>query len=333
MIIKIKKRDLLIATALLSLVILIPIIYAQAQTVKTAGIGVWLVISNRAPVIYLLNESRFSLDPVSGGSAPIVIVFNATDPDNVEQINGTSGGRVIVNVTLGTPADAQFRTQSSCTNTTLGSGSTGVVTFTCTVNMRYYDNNSAGWVINLTLIDSNSGVARNDSNGTSLHTFTYNALAAFSLTAKGVSEAANLNFSSLNLGDANKEAKAPILLNNTGNNDFDQINITGAALIGVTTPTDTIAASSFFVNATGNATAGNGLPLSTSSQTIPGVDSTANATLFHGPGVSGDSVPYPGVAGFTTKGNQTLIFWVDVPTGISSQTYNNTWNMTVVDLS
>ncbi|MBI2650711.1 hypothetical protein HYX04_05380, partial [Candidatus Woesearchaeota archaeon] len=45
-------------------------------------------------------------------------------------------------------------------------------------------------------------------------------------------------------------------------------------------------------------------------------------------------VPYAGVSGFTSKGNQTLIFWIDVPaSGLSAQTYNNTWNLTVVDLS
>ena len=36
----------------------------------------------------------------------------------------------------------------------------------------------------------------------------------------------------------------------------------------------------------------------------------------------------------TTKGNQTLIFFVDVPSsGLSAQTCNNTWSMTVADLS
>ena len=290
--------------------------------------------ANQNPVVYLLNESRFSVDPVSGGTTSIIITFNATDPDNVEQINGTSGGRVIVNLTLGEPSTAQFRTQSSCTNTTRGSGSTGIVTFNCTVDMYYYDNNSANWVVNISVIDSNSGVGRNDSNGSKLHTFTYNALAAFSLISRGVSEGANLNFTSLFLNDQNKPAKAPLLLNNTGNNDFDQINITGAALIGITTPSQTIAALQFFVNATSNATAGAGMPLSNSPQTIPGTDDTANATLLHGPSSTGDTPPYSGVADFRSKGNQTLLFWIDVPvSGLSSQTYNNTWNMTVVDLS
>ena len=120
------------------------------------------------------------------------------------------------------------------------------------------------------------------------------------------------------------------MLNNTGNNDFDQINLTAANLIGITTPGETIAASNFAVNIT-NSSSGLGLALSNSPQVIPGIDDTANATLFHGPGISGDTAPYSGPT--LTRGNQTLIFWVDVPSsGLSSQTYNNTWNMTAVDL-
>ena len=56
MIVKVKKRDLLIVTGALILIILIPFIYVSpftdAVTVNTtsAGFGVWLVISNQNPV-------------------------------------------------------------------------------------------------------------------------------------------------------------------------------------------------------------------------------------------------------------------------------------------
>ena len=327
MIIKVKKRDLLIVSLALFLIILVPFIYAQTQTARIAGVGVWLVISNQNPNVTFNNATPLpSFDPVSGGVTSIHISFNVSDPDGVEQVNGTNGGRISVNFTLGPPDAAQFRTETSCVNTTVSSKR---VIFNCTIRLKYYDNNSNAWVINITAVDSNGGTGRNDTV-----TFTYNQLAAFSLVTRGVSEGANINFTSLNLNELNKPAKAPLLLNNTGNNDFDQINITGAALIGMTTPGQTIAASSFFVNATGNATAGAGMPLSNSPQTIPGTDDTANATLLHGPSSTGDTPPYSGVADFRSKGNQTLLFWIDVPvSGLSSQTYNNTWNMTVVDLS
>jgi|GEM_PF-2155091 hypothetical protein len=325
MIIRIKKRDFLIASLALFLIIFIPIIYAQTQTPKRAGFGVWLIIGNQNPNVTISNVSGFTVDPISGSNAVILISFNVSDPDGAGQVNGSYGGKAVVNLTLGSPSVAQFRTQTSCTNSTLSSTR---VTFNCTINLRYYDNNSAAWVINITVIDSNSGIGRNDSK-----IFTYNSLAAFSLTAGGVSEGANINFTSLNLGDLNRVAKAPLLLNNTGNSDFDQINITAALLYGVTTASETIDPSSFAVNITNN-TAGNGLALSTTPVVVRGVDDNANATLFHGPGISGDSVPYIGTGDFTTKGNLSLLFFVDVPSsGLSAQTYNTTWNMTVVDLS
>jgi len=319
MIIKIKKRDLRIVSMALFLIILIPYIFAQTQTPVTGAFGVWIIIDNANPVNITVANTTLSINPNSGDDKVILIVFNVSDPDGVEQINGTNGGAVSVNLTLGAPDIAQFRTQSSCTNTT--DDANGVVTFSCTVNLRYYDNASAAWVINITVTDSGSGSATNATN-----TFTYNSLAAFSITAKGVSEAANLNFTSLNIGDLNKPAKAPILLNNTGNNDFDQINITGADLFS---GANTLVIGSFAVNTTNN-TVGNGLPLTTGTQTIPVL--SGDAILIHGPGVSGDTVPYPGAPDSQTKGNLSLYFFIDVPAGTTSGTYNNTWNMTLIDL-
>ena len=283
----------------------------------------------------LINATGFAIDPNAGDSAQFFIVFNASDPDGAGDINGTLGGRVTLNVTLGSAASGnQFRTESSCTNSTQKT-SLHIVVFNCTINMKYYDNASTKWVINITVEDSAGAITRNDSsNENTPHRFTYNSLSSFSITTRDEKEGAVLNFSSLNLGAQNQPAKAPLLLNNTGNEDFEQINITAANLVGVTDDTKTIAASSFFVNAT-NITAGAGAPLSTTGVTIraleqPATDSVANVTLWHGPGISGDTVPYAGAT--LDKGNQTLVFWIDVPTGLSSQVYNNTWNMTVINL-
>ena len=55
-----------------------------------------------------------------------------------------------------------------------------------------------------------------------------------------------------------------------------------------------------------------------------------NQTFLHGPAISGDIVPYAGVT--DTVGNISLYFWIDVPTGLATGPYNNTWNITVVDL-
>jgi len=195
--------------------------------------------------------------------------------------------------------------------------------------MRFYDNASSNWVINVSIQDRDGEIGRNNTL-----TFTYNTLAAFTLRAKNTGESPqSINFSSLNVNDADKPAKTPIQLNNTGNDDFDQINITGSSLLS---GSNSIVIGSFFVNVTNN-TAGKGLPLTTGPQVIPSVDDIGgsggtkpNATLLHGPGISGDTVLYTGPT--DTKGNQSLYFFVDIPSGTATGTYNNTWNITVVDV-
>ena len=58
MIISIKKRDLLIVTAALVLIIFVPFIYSQVGLGAKAGVGVWVVISNQNPVNITINISN-----------------------------------------------------------------------------------------------------------------------------------------------------------------------------------------------------------------------------------------------------------------------------------
>jgi len=338
MIIRVKKRDILILATSLIFIALIPLIYsADNKNAQVATFSTWLVIDNAVPNVTLNNVTAMAVDPISGGSAVLFISFNITDPNGHQDINAT---KTVVNVTLGTPDGGnQWRFNVSddgsgefgtCENSTQN---VGVIVMNCTITMRYYDNASTDWLINISVFDNSGGTSRNDTI-----TFTYNTLASFSLTSRDIGEGANLNFSSLSGGAQNQEAKAPIFLNNTGNDDFDQINITAADLTSDTTG-DTILSSAFAVNTSNSTTAGRGLALSTSAQTIPAelpdresVGDNPNATLLHGPGgAGGDGAPYTGLT--DTKGNQSLIFWIDVPSGKASATYNATWNITVVDVN
>ena len=330
MIIRIKKRDLLIITLSLIFISLIPLIYsADVISAQSGSITVWLTISNQNPVnVTIFNFTAFNVDPTSGGSSEVIIKFNVTDPDGLEDINGTNGGRVVVNLTL---ANSQFRTQDSCTNVT--NATLNLVTFTCIINMQYYDNASAAWSVNITVFDKDGAKALNDSGS-----FTYHVLAAFDLKARGVSEGTSLNFSGINIGANNQVAKAPILLNNTGNDDFDQINITGADLLLTTDTSKSITIGNFRINVT-NSSTGGGMTLTKSPQVIPAGDgmgggsggNVANATLMHGPASTGDTPPYL-LQSLEGKGNQTLLFFVDIPSSTVTGIYNNTWNLTVVDI-
>jgi hypothetical protein len=176
----------------------------------------------------------------------------------------------------------------------------------CTILMNYYDNASNAWVINASIQDTSNLVGRNDTGR-----FTYNTLSAINLPSS------LLNFSGLTLGNNDQQASTPLILNNTGNDLFDTINITAATLIGVTTPAETISSTLFTVNST-QENAGLGMPLSTGAQTIKDAGRDANLSLTR----STD----------TTDGNVSLFFWIDVPSsGLSSQKYNATWNVTVMN--
>src|SRR3989338_2087392 len=253
--ITIKKRVFKrISIAVLAVLVLIPIAYAAFLGALLDDFKVELVISNRAPTIKVSNIST-TVDPISAGSAQVFISFNVTDADGIGNINAS---KAIVNITLGTPNSGQWRVNVSeqsgefgtCENSTQGSN----VVVNCTVIMQYYDNTSANWVINISVPDINGAVGRNDSSGDTPNVMTYNELSALSLPY------AFVNFSNLNLGDANKPTSRPLTLNNTGNDNFEQINITGAALVGTTKSSENIAITSFAAN-TSNNTGGLGVPL------------------------------------------------------------------------
>jgi hypothetical protein len=338
--ISVRNKTLIISVIILLLLILLPIVYSQVGTGVKRGFGVWLIISNAGPIVKLNNVTIGAIDPVAAGAVKVIISFNVTDSNGVVDINAT---KAVLNFSRGGADGAQFRYNASadsgtelgtCYNHTQGT----TVIINCTIWMYYYDNAST-WNITATVKDLSGAVGRNNSI-----TFTYNSLASFSVTSRISKESANINFTSLSLGDQNQEAKAPLLLNNSGNNDFDQINITAANLIGVSDSGYSIAATAFQVNSTNaskidtNAAGGRGKPLAVTTITIPArdqpaADSVNNLTLYHGASSTGDtSAPYSDET--LAKGNQTLIFWVDVPgSALITQAYNNTWNISVVDLN
>ncbi len=331
MIIKIKKRKLIFfgisASALAFLLLLpyliVPLVFAGSS--NTTFI-VQLAVTNVNPDVFFFNETiGFLVDPTDGSKTEIIIAFNASDADGVDTINGTgASGGVLVNLTLGSPGgNRQFRTHNSCSNITRGSGATGWVEFTCKVNMSYYDNASSAWVINISVTDASGGVGRNDTNGSdatgTAHTFRYNALSALQLPYIFI------NFSSVSPGDQNVRANR-LVLNNTGNDDFSQLNLSGGSLVGDSDGA-TIAITNFGVNLTNSsANLRESFPSNGKLQ-LKDSDTGLNASLRHGHTSAltdyGDTI-------ISDKGNLSAFFWVNVPTGVTTQLYNASWNITVI---
>jgi hypothetical protein len=315
MILKIKKRDLIILSIAIFSLLLVPITIAAVGSVK-AVFSAELWITNNGPVLAMdVGRSVASADPTEGSTTRIFFVFNATD-DNGEDDIDERGARFNLTLNSGVSGSAQWRYNSSCINISKEPGNDRVI-FNCSVFMKYFDNQSSSWAINGTVNDSANTRVYNDTRS-----FTFNQLSAMSLAV------AFINWTGVTVGSNDQAAASPLILNNTGNDDFDQINITAAALVGVTTSSETIAATLFAVNST-NAVAGKGLPLSTGAQVIPGVSHLSNLTLTHG---HTDSIADYNNKYIGSKGNQSLYFWVDDPGAISAQKYNSTWNITVIDI-
>ncbi|MBI2559197.1 hypothetical protein HYW20_07795 [Candidatus Woesearchaeota archaeon] len=324
MIIKIKKKDLIgsltfifYATAIILALsaISLPIVFPITLNTTKLGFKVELVITNRNPSINVSNVS-FSVDPLAGGNSLVLISFNATDQDGASNINASTA---VVNLTLA-GRDGQFYTNISSSGISGEVGNcrnhteSAKVVINCTVVVPYFANASSTWVVNISIKDINGGTGINDSSR-----FTVNTLSSISLPYAAV------NFSNVILGQQDVPS-SPLTLNNTGNDDFDQINITAAALVGTTISSESIAATNFYTNIS-NQTAAGGLQLAATAVSLiefDGANFGKNASLIHGH--TGAFAPN------ADKGNRTVFFWIDVPSsGLSSQLFNATWNVTAIN--
>jgi hypothetical protein len=308
--IRFKKRRLIVASICLLVLILVPVIYSQTTRIL---FKVELYVANQAPRINVTNQSITVLN-TAGGFSLLLIEFNITDQDGAGNINATTA---IVNLTLGGSGGQYFYNQSWDGTSAVGtcynhSPSATVVLMNCTVKVPYFANASSSWVLNISVEDLAGSIGRNDTV-----TFTVNTVTSIDLPYT------NINFSSVTLGQQDVRAYPHLLVNNTGNDDFDIINITAAPLIGAITPSETIPVTSFGVNAT-NSSANKRQTFPSGDQTVTISEETAdrNVTLIHGhtddPTLLAD------------KGNISLFFWVNVPSsGLSQQIYNSTWNISV----
>ncbi len=313
MIVRIKKRSL--ALLVILAIVSVSIVYA-ASTSVVKKFKVDLVITNRNPQINVSNVSGFSVDPSEGGNSIVLISFNVTDADGAGNINASTA---IVNFTLGSPNGQHYANVSAVASSEFGtcinhSESSTVVVVNCTVVVPYFANSSSIWVVNISIRDIFGGSATNDTLR-----FTYNILSALSLPYSFT------NFSTVNLGQQNVRAYPHILMNNTGNDDFNRINMSAAALVGTTTASESIGVTNFGVNLTNSSTSENKYLAFSADGTVNLRNplNGSNASLYHG--------HTSAFAPNNDKGNISAFIWVNVPSsGLSAQLYNATWNITAV---
>jgi hypothetical protein len=251
-----------------------------------------ITIGNSAPTIPFVEQIS-DQNPVEGQTRFFNFTFNVSDTDGFSNID-TSSARAQFNYT-GDPT----RSNTSCVDLY----STGnIVNFTCSIGMLYFDKNDV-WGVNVSVKDNSGVYAENISN-----TFTYQILTSMVMSPTA------LGWGSVGLSDTDTGSNTdPITVNNTGNDEVLDINITSYNLQGNDTTTEYIFANNFTVE---NITEGCG---ATFASTLSNTSETNVTSLYLFRG--NNSLPNFNNA---TSGQEQAFFCLKgVPQDISSQEYSS----------
>ena len=201
--------------------------FAEGQDITTVNFTVNLSLGGNAVPVVTWVQSGLTPNPTESTTTTVWIQFNASDDNGHADID-YSTAQIILNRSGETQ-----RTSSSCDNF---NNDSLVKQFNCSVNLQYYDDEGA-WTINASVSDFSS--ASDEDTGTTL---SYGALQAVRGTPLGIT------FGTVNLGQSRNATNDPLILNNTGNQNFTEINLTAYDLTGQDIPSQYIAASQFYAN-------------------------------------------------------------------------------------
>ena len=243
-----------------------------------------VTVGNSPPNITYVNNS-FSINPSAATTREVVIRFNATDNNSASDFNDATAE---VNITL----DGVTRTSHTCTP----EGLAGVLeSWECNITINYWEK-PGNWNITAYVEDTAGNSTMNDTYwmtvGNADHIDVIETALSFSGSA----------------GQQNRPASEnPLTINNTGNQNYTIVNITGTVLSG---GGDNIGPSNFTVNVTDGS--GEGEALSTSVITI------ASAVIDRRTGASS---------------TEDLYFYLDIPSGIANTDYSTGGSPWTIDPS
>jgi len=298
MILRVKRDDfkkysivLSVFLGLIALIFLTPLGSVLATTSSTFTVS--LAIGNQLLNITVIEQNS-NITPIDGTTARLIITFDVEDANGVADINISSGL-----VTINQSGTVRNSVPGNCTQI---SSSGNTATINCSVLVYYFDLNGY-WDLSINISD-NFGV--NASNTSNIYNVTIGTLSAMTLTP------ASLSFGTA-LSQGQKDINAtddPLQVNNTGNQAFNTVQVTGVNLAGTTTPSQLIPASNFTVNVTN--TVGTGTYL-------------INGTLV--------TIIDASVAVGNNTFDELFFFLDEINSSISAQTYDSTlhgsWNVTV----
>jgi len=297
--IKSKRGRLLLVYLPIFLLILATFVFADITGPRSFHIAVQT--GNTAPIVYNVTPVTVTLS--ESALTTVAIEFNVTDADGVGNLNSATAA---VNVSMN-PLDSYARINNSQNCAIVTNSFNGGLdrTYRCNVTFFYYDNSSNIWFINASIQDGASALGFNSSQVATL-----SSLSAFQVDQSTV-------FLSSSLGTTNNEV--PFTLNNTGNFNFTEINITGFDLNASLTDFFFLNGN-FSINATQSGP-GFGINLANWSGVNLSSEHRENLSITLGPAniTGGDN-------------NDTIFIYIDIPSdaGLSSGvTYNSsyTWDV------
>lgn len=261
-----------------------------------------IIIGSNAPVVF--NVTGGSVTPIENSTVEAIVYFNVTDEDGAADIVDNTA---IVNASLGGVVSTVFRFNDSgnCENY---ASTTDSKAYSCIIVFNYYDNASTtelSWELNASVTDQQSLSGYNnsyhDGEGGPAN-ITLQSLSAFRILQKAIQVSAAVD---------EQNAELTFDFNNTGNFDFEQLNLTPFDLNASLTDYFRLAGN-FSINGTQSG-AGIGIPLFSGVPTDIN-DTTGRINLTH--------------RTFTgTGGTRTVYIYVDVPSAdeiTPGATYNTT---------
>ncbi len=208
------------------------ILLSNLEIVNFSPFNVSVSVGNSAPVVDFVGFTNIGANP--GGIANVLINFNVSDGNGVNDLNNTSTKVELINTGFGVN-----RFNTTCINVGDIDGDTR--NYNCEVELWYFDHYGQ-YIVNVTIRDNANNLGAN-----STELFNYQQTTSFTIYPNGLIWPA-ITTTSVNINSSND----PLIGNNSGNTPLSVVNLTGYDLPGAITAGAFIYAGNFSVGVVDN---------------------------------------------------------------------------------
>lgn len=276
------------------LALFIPILKIAFAPSPPQLFNVMVTLGNVGPRIHNITingqQPPFSASPTENASRIIDITFNVSDSNGQADIDTAS---IVATLNF---TNTIRQNATACITITTG---TLDKYFNCTVLLKYFDENSTSYDLNITVADLTGVRAENITNAS----FAYTVLTAIELSIY------NLTFST-SPGSTDVRPVRDMVIFNRGNDVFRDLNLTTYDLNGVS---QVLGASNFTFNIT-NTTNGGGFLIGNNSVGRTAGGNGTNYTFLNGTGEIMER--------YANNSNRTLFMSVNVSSALTEKSFN-----------